>query len=144
MALANGAAQLIPELFRQSAADDWDKAIAVHKEIVDAEAKADKVKRSIRRHLPKSLFLPVPRSDLLTLVGIQDHVANTAKDITMLVIGRQMRFPEKLAPQLSRGVAMVSCPNRPIVRAVNSPLSASSCATGAGLVMVTTSSDSSR
>jgi predicted phosphate transport protein (TIGR00153 family) len=54
---------------------------------VAAEKTADKLKRSVRRHLPKSLFLPVPRSDLLSLVAIQDQVANTAKDISMIVMG---------------------------------------------------------
>jgi predicted phosphate transport protein (TIGR00153 family) len=96
MSLADQAAQKVPDLFRATAADDWKAAANVHKEIVAAEAAADKLKRSVRRHLPKSLFLPVPRSDLLTLVGIQDHVANTAKDIAGLVIGRSIRFPEKL------------------------------------------------
>jgi predicted phosphate transport protein (TIGR00153 family) len=96
MALADQAAQLVPELFRATAADDWESASQTHKAIVAAEAAADKLKRSVRAHLPNSLFLPVPRSDLLTLVGIQDHVANTAKDIAGLVIGRSIRFPEKL------------------------------------------------
>ena len=96
MALADQAAQLLPALFRAMAADDWDSAKQVHKDIVSAESEADKMKRSVRKHLPNNLFLPVPRSDLLTLVGIQDHVANTAKDIAGLVIGRSIRFPEKL------------------------------------------------
>jgi predicted phosphate transport protein (TIGR00153 family) len=96
MQMADQAAQLLPSLFQATAAEDWDKASEVHKEILAAEKAADKMKRSVRRHLPKSLFLPVPRSDLLTLVGIQDNVANTAKDVAVLVIGRKMRFPEKL------------------------------------------------
>ena len=96
MALADTAAHLVPDLFRATAADDWDQAGQVHKDIVAAEAAADKLKRSVRRHLPNSLFLPVPRSDLLTLVGILDHVANTSKDIAGLVIGRRIRFPESL------------------------------------------------
>jgi predicted phosphate transport protein (TIGR00153 family) len=96
MVLADQAAQLVPDLFRATAAEDWEKAKQVHKDIVAAESAADKMKRSVRKHLPNSLFLPVPRSDILTLVGIQDHVANTAKDIAGLVIGRSIRFPEKL------------------------------------------------
>ena len=96
MQMADQAAQLLPSLFLATAAEDWDKANEVHKEILAAEKAADKMKRSVRRHLPKSLFLPVPRSDLLTLVGIQDSVANTAKDVAVLVIGRKMRFPEKM------------------------------------------------
>lgn len=96
MTLVDGAAQLLPELFRQSAADDWEQAREVHEKVVAAEAAADKLKRSIRRHLPNSLFLPVPRSDLLSLVGIQDHVANTAKDVSGLVTARSIRFPQPL------------------------------------------------
>lgn len=96
MRVADQAAQLLPELFRAAAAQDWEQAKAVHKEITAAEKAADKLKRSVRSHLPKSLFLPVPRSDLLTLVGIQDQVANTSKDVAVLVTGRNMLFPEKL------------------------------------------------
>ena len=98
MTVANQAAQLLPQLFQACADEDWSQAKQTHKEIVAAEREADKMKRSVRRHLPKSLFLPVPRSDLLALVALQDHVANTAKDIAGLVIGRNMRFPEPLQP----------------------------------------------
>ena len=96
MQVANEAAQQLPELFRASAANDWERAQLVHQDILAAEKSADKLKRSVRRHLPKSLFLPVPRSDLLSLVAIQDQVANTAKDISVIIIGRNMCFPEKL------------------------------------------------
>jgi predicted phosphate transport protein (TIGR00153 family) len=96
MQVANQAVQLLPELFRATADGDWDAAKALHKEIEQAERAADKLKRSVRRHLPKSLFLPVPRSDLLGLVSIQDSVANTARDIAVIVMGRNMRFPETL------------------------------------------------
>lgn len=96
MKAADEAAQLLPDMFRASADDDWEKAAEVQKAIATAEGAADKLKRSVRRHLPKSLFLPVPRSDLLELVSIQDAVANTARDIAGLVLGRRLRYPEKL------------------------------------------------
>ncbi|MFT4613408.1 MAG: putative phosphate transport protein (TIGR00153 family) [Bacteroidia bacterium] len=96
MQVANQAAQHLPDLFRAAAADDWDRAVEVHKDITEAEKAADRLKRHVRTHLPKSLFLPVPRSDLLTLVGIQDKVANAAKDVAGLIIGRHIRFPEKM------------------------------------------------
>ena len=94
MQIANQAAQLLPDLVRATAADDWDTARELHKQIEQAERAADKLKRSVRRHLPKSLFLPVPRSDLLGLVSMQDSVANTARDIAVIIMGRTMRFPE--------------------------------------------------
>ncbi len=96
MAMVDQAAQLVPDLLRASSADDWERVALLHQGIVEAEAAADTQKRSVRRHLPNRLFLPVPRSDLLTLVGVQDHIANTAKDIAGLIIGRKIRFPESL------------------------------------------------
>ena len=96
MQVANGAVQLLPDLFRAAAAGDWSAAKILHKEIEQAERAADKLKRSVRRHLPKSLFLPVPRSDLLGLVSMQDSVANTARDVAVIVMGRNMQFPESL------------------------------------------------
>ena len=96
MQIAEEAAQLLPQLLQASIDDDWERAEKIQAEIVHAEREADKLKRSIRSHLPKSLFLPVARYDLLELVSLQDVVANTAKDIGVLMIGRQMRFPAKI------------------------------------------------
>ena len=96
MQIANQAAQLLPDLIRATAAGDWGAAAELHKEIERTERAADKLKRSVRRHLPKSLFLPVPRSDLLSLVSMQDSVANTARDIAVIIVGRTMRFPETM------------------------------------------------
>jgi predicted phosphate transport protein (TIGR00153 family) len=100
MQIANEAANMLPDLFQAAADNDWVAAKEVHKGIASLEAEADKLKRSIRRHLPKGLFMPVPRSDLLSLLSRQDKVANTAKDISGLVTGRNMRFPDKLQPGL--------------------------------------------
>ncbi|TDG15834.1 TIGR00153 family protein [Seongchinamella unica] len=98
MQVAFEAAEHLPELVQATADGDWDRAREIHKAIRDAEGEADKIKRNVRRHLPKSLFLPVPRSDLLTLVSIQDQVANTAEDFASIVMGRDMQFPEKILP----------------------------------------------
>lgn len=98
MQIATEAAEHLPELIQAAADNDWDRARQIHKAINAAEKEADKLKRSVRRHLPKSLFLPVPRSDLLALVAIQDQVANTAKDFASILMGRDMRFPDKLFP----------------------------------------------
>jgi predicted phosphate transport protein (TIGR00153 family) len=104
MKVANQAAQLLPDLFEACEKSDWDAVADIYKQISEAERSADKLKRSVRRHLPKSLFLPVPRSDLLALVGIQDHVANTSKDIAGLIMGRHIRFPDDLQPKVQEFV----------------------------------------
>ena len=74
----------------------WEGAEAVQKEIVSFEEEADEIKKQVRLSLPKNLFLPVPRTDLLELVTVQDKVANRAKDIAGMVIGRKMKFPEEI------------------------------------------------
>ncbi|HDZ56471.1 MAG TPA: TIGR00153 family protein [Pseudomonas xinjiangensis] len=79
-------------------ADDWVEAERVQQHIAELEREADKLKKDVRIHLPKSLFLPVPRTDLLELLSVQDKVANRAKDIAGLMLGRQMRIPEPLQP----------------------------------------------
>ncbi|GIZ13120.1 TIGR00153 family protein [Pseudomonas sp. NCCP-436] len=91
------AANLVP-LFEAVMAEDWARVEQVQQEMVRLEHEADKLKKSVRMQLPKSLFLPVPRSDLLELLSVQDKVANRAKDIAGLILGRQMTLPEQLQP----------------------------------------------
>ena len=73
---------------------DWSGAIKSRERIVELEHQADDLKQEIRGHLPKSLFLPVPRADLLDLIRLVDSLPNTAKDISGLMTGRKMRIPE--------------------------------------------------
>ncbi|MEH6357797.1 MAG: TIGR00153 family protein [Pseudomonadales bacterium] len=77
-------------------ANDWELAGKVQSDIVKLEHEADDLQMSIRLHLPKSLFMPVPRTDLLDLLGTQDKIANRAKDIAGIMLGRQMAIPKPL------------------------------------------------
>ena len=56
--------------------NDWSRAVKARERIVELEHQADDLKREIRGHLPKSLFLPVPRADLLDLVRLVDQLPN--------------------------------------------------------------------
>jgi uncharacterized protein len=118
MQVADEAAQLLCDLFQAAFAQDWDRARELHKEITQAEKAADKLKQSVRRHLPKSLFLPVPRSDLLLLVSIQDAVANTAKDISVLVMGRNMIFPEPMQASVLEFVSACTAASHQALKAI--------------------------
>ncbi|AMO58445.1 phosphate transport regulator [Endozoicomonas montiporae] len=75
---------------------DWKKAESIQQKIVQLEHEADDMKRSVRLSLPNSLFLPVPRTDLLEIVTVQDKVANRAKDIAGIVLGRHMVIPPEI------------------------------------------------
>ena len=76
---------------------DWEGATAARKLVEDLENQADDVKKEIRLHLPKSLFMPVPREDLLELLLVQDKMANRAKDVSGLVLGRRMQIPAQIS-----------------------------------------------
>ena len=78
-------------------AEDWNNVTRLQQNIMRLENEADDMKRELRLHLPKSLFMPVPRSDLLELLNVQDRLANIAKDIAGIVTGRKMGFPEVIA-----------------------------------------------
>ena len=85
--------------FAASIDGDWVAAAAIRDEIDALEHEADDLKKDIRQHLPKSLFMPVPREDLLELLLVQDKIANRTKDVSGLVLGRKMQIPESLADQ---------------------------------------------
>ncbi len=89
-------AQHLVPFFKATFEDDWDKAHNLQRKMGILEHEADAIKRKIRLSLPKSLFLPVPRTDLLEIVTLQDKVANRAKDIAGIVLGRKIWIPEKL------------------------------------------------
>jgi uncharacterized protein len=85
--------------------DDWDAAEAEFNEIRELEHQADDMKKEFRRNMPNSLFMPVPRTDLLDLITLQDKVANTARDIAGIMLGRKMRVPDLLREDFSAFLA---------------------------------------
>jgi len=64
------------------------------------ENKADDIKRELRLHMPKGMFMPVSRSDLLELLTVQDNIANRARDIAGLMLGRHMAIPEPVQEEM--------------------------------------------
>ncbi|MBR9827732.1 MAG: TIGR00153 family protein [Oceanospirillales bacterium] len=93
------AAELIP-FFEAVMKNDWNTAAACQQRIAELENEADDLKRDIRQRLPASIFLPVPRTDLLDLLRMQDKIANRAKDIAGLMLGRQMQIPQPIQAEL--------------------------------------------
>ncbi len=90
----------VPHLFSALAANDQKGIKEVKERIFALENEADEVLREIRRHLPRSLFLPVNRRDLLEVLDTQDVIANVAQDIAGLLIERPMPIPEAMAEPL--------------------------------------------
>jgi len=76
---------------------DHKRMAEVRGQIEALEHEADNMKKEIRLHMPKSLFMPVPREDLLELLLVQDKIANRTKDVSGVIMGRKMAIPEPIA-----------------------------------------------
>jgi len=97
MAIVDECVHQLSPFFEAAIQGDQDKVKQIYKRISKHENRADALKRNLRLHMPKGLFMPVARRDLLELLLAQDQAANQAKDISGLVTGRKMEFPAKLA-----------------------------------------------
>ncbi|MCL4137169.1 UNVERIFIED_CONTAM: hypothetical protein GTU68_054450, partial [Idotea baltica] len=75
---------------------DSEKVLKAQKKIAKGEHEADKMKRELRTHLPKGLFMPIDRRDVLDVLLRQDMIANQAKDISALIVGRKMQLPAEM------------------------------------------------
>ncbi len=97
--IAYRCAKQLKGFFSAAIAGDWQLAAEFRDEIEKLEHEADDVKKQIRLHLPKSLFMPVPREDLLELLLVQDKIANRTKDVSGLVVGRRLQIPPQIAEE---------------------------------------------
>ena len=96
MEICYQAAKELISFFDCVAQGDWENAQKSRARIVQLETQADEIKKQIRSHLPKSLFMPVAREDLLELVLVQDRIPNRARDVSGLMIGRNMEIPQAM------------------------------------------------
>lgn len=96
MSLVVVCASKLEPFFESVIADDWPKASEIFDGISDDENKADELKKQFRLNMPKSLFMPVSRGDLLGILAQQDNIANTTKDVCGIVLGREMAIPVAL------------------------------------------------
>ena len=87
--------ELIP-YFDAVMKNDWGRAGKIQTKLVKLENDADEIKSMLRMQLPSSLFMPMDRRDVLDVLQLQDKIANKAKDIAGLVLGRKMSLPESI------------------------------------------------
>ncbi len=90
----------VPKLFEALCDGDQEKVAVIKDRIFELENEADVIKNELRAHLPKSLFMPVDRRDLLEVLDLQDSIADTAQDIAGLLVERKMVVEEGMAQPL--------------------------------------------
>ncbi|MFV2033400.1 MAG: TIGR00153 family protein [Gammaproteobacteria bacterium] len=100
MDIVNECVHRLTPFFKAVLKQDHTSVREVYREIGKLENRADALKKKLRLQMPKGLFMPVARRDLLELLLVQDKAANQAKDISGLITGRKMIFPGQVAELL--------------------------------------------
>jgi len=93
-------ADKVPGLFDALCAGDEKKIREVRDEIFALENEADEIKNELRSHLPKSLFMPVDRRDILEILDLQDSIADTAQDIAGALMVRRPKVLDSIRSPL--------------------------------------------
>jgi hypothetical protein len=86
----------VPDLLIAAQKEDAEKVEEMRNRIYALENEADDIKNELRSHLPKTMFLPVDRRELLVILDFQDSIADTAQDIAGMMVVRDMKLPEPM------------------------------------------------
>lgn len=97
----------------------WEQASDVFDNICEDENCADELKKQFRLNMPKNLFMPVSRSDLLSILAYQDRIANLAKDVCGIVLGRQMEIPKSLQTDFMGYIKSTNQASEQALKAIN-------------------------
>lgn len=100
-------ARLIPDLFRALEDGEDEKFQELSKRIQKKEYAADQIKNGIRGDLPKTIFTPVDRRDLLEILAIQDSISDVAEDVMVLLNMKKLTVHEKMRNELWAFVGQV-------------------------------------
>ena len=100
MRVVNECASHTPALMQALVDGDKETLKAKAVLIFDLEAQADALKHTCRLHLPRRLFMPVDRRDLLDVLHFQDTIADRAEDIAGIFLQREMPSPEPMKEPL--------------------------------------------
>lgn len=96
---------LLTELFEALPKNDFSILEEIAKRIYKQEHQADLTKNDIRNHLPKSIFLPIDRGNLLEILTIQDSIADRAEDIAVLVTLKPIEMIESIREDFQQFLA---------------------------------------
>lgn len=92
----NETCNLLSPLLEASFSQNWEECEKLYSQIIHYEFKADIIKREIRLKLPRGLFMPIDRRDLLELTTQLDKLANLAKQIASMIASRHLYLPNSL------------------------------------------------
>jgi uncharacterized protein len=82
--------ELLTKIFEILPQGNLEEIERLAHQVSKLEHEADITKNDIRNHLPKSLFLPIDRSHFLEMLSLQDHIADQAEDIALMLTLRPL------------------------------------------------------
>ena len=90
----------LKEFFDALHQGNYSKVEEIQQQISLAEEEADIIKNEVRNHLPRNIFMPINRRDLLEMLDMQDTIADVTQDIVNLLTLRRMCLPTDLCQEL--------------------------------------------
>lgn len=94
------AVKLLLPLLRSALDKDWEAVQKAERQIQDLGQEGERIARDICLHLPTTLFMPIPRSDIIDLLHVQCGLANCSREAARLVSLRKMTIPTALQDEL--------------------------------------------
>ncbi len=91
---------LVRPLFEAVFREDTEEIQRITDLVSKLEHEADVIKNEIRDHLPRTLFMPVGRSDFFSVLSQMDSIPDSVEDLCVLLTLRKMTLPNELAPDL--------------------------------------------
>jgi hypothetical protein len=76
---------LLSEFFDALRSDNQAKVEKLREKVFDAEHAADDIKNEMRDHLPRSVFMPINRRDLLEILDLQDSIGGNENSFLSIV-----------------------------------------------------------
>lgn len=111
MYIVYAATQLLLDFFTDVLYKNWSDAEEKRETIKTFTQQAHFLQQAVGVKLPKERWAIVERTDVITLLQMQTRIANKAKAITGLVMGRKMELPPMVAidffPLLNQSLAAV-------------------------------------
>lgn len=81
---------------------NFTEASSVSVEISRLEQEADELKRNLRKSIPRKIFMPISKEDLLDVLRSNERIIDTCQDVAQLLDMRETRVPDELHPLYER------------------------------------------
>jgi len=102
MTIANDCASHILPALEAFIAQDTDTLKELKHTITRLEAEADSQLEEVQSNLPKKVYMPVVREDILDLLQIQESIADRSLDIIGLMVELPLKIPTEMEKPLIR------------------------------------------